>query len=174
MSSLAWSLVLRPPPYVEGYQDLAKFVSEQSPDDSFILFSGYRDGTFVFNVRHEARAGIGVLRADKLLLRVAIERERGVNIVATSRSRLLEDMRRFRVRYVVAEDDFWTDLPPMVMLAELLRDDTLFDEVKVIRTEANYPHSDQVLRVFRYRGDLPPARDKVILEMKGIDRTFSQ
>ncbi len=82
VATFLYSLFLYPPPRVEGYAKVADYVAQHAPKNAVILFSGYRDGNFVFDLRtHEERRDISTIRADKLLLRIAVERIRGVSEV---------------------------------------------------------------------------------------------
>jgi hypothetical protein len=172
--SLVWSILAYPPQVVSGYRELALLVAERSPPRSWVLFSGYRDGAFIFNLRHTGRGDLGVLRADKLLLRVAIERERGVEVVAIDRAGILEALRQYRVRYVVAQEGFWTDLRPMAELYGLLADESLFERVTTAIPQANFPNTDKRVSVYRFLGELAQVPAKVKLDMVGIGRQFSQ
>ena len=59
---------------------MANRVALHAPKNAVVVFSGYRDGNFVFDLRtHEERRDIWTVRADKLLLRIAVERVRGVS-----------------------------------------------------------------------------------------------
>lgn len=171
---VGWSAVGVSVPYVKGYKAVAEYVVERAPADSNILFQGYRDGNFVFNVRASDRDDVGVLRADKLLLRLAIERERGVDVVAVDREELLEDLRRYRIRYVVSQPGFWTDLEPMRRLEALLGNAQLFRMVYEIDVASNYKNTDQRVRVYEYLGDIANVAEPISLEMVGIGTTFSE
>jgi hypothetical protein len=172
--TVAWSMDKVAVPFVSGYRELAEFVVEHAPPNSYVLFNGYRDGTFIFDVRVLARPDLGVIRADKLLLRLSIERERGVDVVDVDRATLVDYLRRFRIRYVVSQEDFWTDLKSMRLLNSVLADPAVFAEVKKVRTNANYANTDKVLTVYKYLGDLEDQPEKLSLEMVGIGMTFSQ
>src|SRR5207249_3467082 len=79
LSTIGWTLLERPVYYVDGYAKAASIVAGIAPHGSTVLFSGYRDGSFTFNMRaREDRPDLNVLRADKVLLRVAVRRELGV------------------------------------------------------------------------------------------------
>jgi len=68
-SLTAWA---RPVYFVDGYARAAAEVARLAPRGSTVMFSGYRDGSFVFNLRaREDRRDLHVMRADKLLLGVA-------------------------------------------------------------------------------------------------------
>ncbi len=111
---LAWSVFECPVPVVTGYQELADYVAGHAPPNEVVLFSGYRDGNFIFDLRaREDRRDISTLRADKLLLRVAIERRRGVGDNGYSEDEIKRMIRGLGVSLVVAQDGFWNDLAEM-------------------------------------------------------------
>ena len=67
---LIQTILFRPVHYVTGYAQAAAWIAENAPANSRVLFSGYRDGSFIFNMRtQEQRKDLSVLRADKLLLK---------------------------------------------------------------------------------------------------------
>ncbi len=116
-----WAVAYEPVPVVTGYQQIADYVADRVPTGARILFSGYRDGNFIFDLRtHEDRRDIATIRADKLLLRIAIERRRGVGEAHYSREQIAALIRRVGVDLVVAQDGFWTDLTEMRRLAAVL------------------------------------------------------
>jgi len=76
---VAQTVLARPVDHVDGYAEAANYVAAHAPRDSRVMFSGYRDGSFTFNMRsHEERRDLGVVRADKLLLAISVRRELGV------------------------------------------------------------------------------------------------
>lgn len=172
--SVIWSVAVVEVPYVKGYRQAAALVDANSPPNSNVLFSGYRDGSFVFNVRALDRSDLGVIRADKLLLRVAIERERGVEEQSVSRAEVADYFPKYRIRYVVSQRDFWQDLGSLALLNDVLSDPALFERVETIETVANYNNSDSVVEVYRYLGDIAEEPAPLTLDMVGIGETFSQ
>ena len=153
-NSVAWSVYAHPVPYVRGYDKVARFVMDHSPKDSTVLFVGYRDGTFIFNMRAGDRPDVGVARADKWLLQVAVERERGVHDKGISPEQIEAMIQRYAVRYVVAQSGFWLDLPSMRALDGLLHDQARFKPVFQIAPDANVPITDQELVVYEYLGEI--------------------
>jgi len=172
--SVFWSVAVIEVPYVKGYRQVAALVGANSPPRSNVLFSGYRDGSFIFNVRALDRSDLGVIRADKLLLRVAIERERGVEERDVRRAEVVDYFPKYRIRYVVAQRDFWQDLDSMAMLNEVLSDPDLFARVETVEPVANYNNSDAMIDVYRYLGDIADEPAPLTLDMVGIGETFSQ
>jgi len=118
---LSWTIAYNPVPIVTGYQQIADYVADRAPTGARILFSGYRDGNFIFDLRtREDRRDITTIRADKLLLRIAIERRRGVGEAKYSREQVAALIRNLGIDLVVAQDGFWNDLTEMHRLAAVL------------------------------------------------------
>ncbi|HEV2263565.1 MAG TPA: glycosyltransferase family 39 protein [Stellaceae bacterium] len=117
----AWTVAYDPVPTVIGYKHLADYVADGVPANARVLFSGYRDGNFVFDLRmREDRRDISTIRADKLLLRIAIERRRGVGEADYSQAQIAALIRTLGIDLVVAQDGFWADLTEMHRLADVL------------------------------------------------------
>jgi len=81
-----------------------------------------RDGSFIFNVRSIPECkNLTVIRADKLLLKVAISRQLfGVQEYGVTEVKFREMLGHYGVHYIVIEPDFWADLKSMQMLVGLL------------------------------------------------------
>jgi hypothetical protein len=173
-ASIAWSLVVRPVTWVSGYPEVAGVVLEQAPRNSVVLFSGYRDGSFIFNIRAGQRSDLSVARADKLLLRVAIERERGVQDRGLTADRIEGLIKQHAIHYVVAETGFWDDLPSMEALESLLQDSSRFAVVRRVSTRANYPNTDRELVVYRYLGEVDATPQPLSAELVGIGVTIER
>lgn len=81
LSNVVYALFFQSVPYVQGYAEAARVVLDRSPDNSMILFSGQRDGSFIFNIRtFKTEKNVSILRADKILLSLSIERSRGCKV----------------------------------------------------------------------------------------------
>lgn len=149
-------------------------VLKQAPRNSVVLFSGYRDGSFIFNIRAGERPDISVARADKFLLRVAIERERGIQDRNLDVERIEELIKRHAIRYVVAETGFWNDLPSMAALTSLLHDTVRFKAVRQIETRANYPNPDRELVIYEYLGEVDATPLPLSAELVGVGITLKK
>ena len=161
-----------PVPEVSGYREAAEWIATEAPADAVIAFSGKRDGSFIFNMRSiEARRDIYTLRADKLLLSVAVRRELGVKQQPLSEQEIGKMLDQDGVRYVVAQSDFWTDLAVMARLQALLRSDH-FAEVARIPVRANVPTEDRELRIYMNRHEVESAARKFKLNLPIINRTI--
>ena len=157
------TLAFHPVPHVDGYREAAEFVAAVAPKNSVILFSGKRDGSFVFAMRQlESRADLSTVRADKLLLQVAVRRELGVAEKAYSEAEIADLIGHLGVYYVVAQTDFWTDLEQMRRLQSVLRSNR-FDVVKRITIRSNLPTEDREVVIYRNLG--PVATGPIHLQL---------
>lgn len=160
-----------PTPFVDGYREAAEWIAREAPRDAVVVFSGKRDGSFIFNMRSmEARRDISIIRADKLLLDIAVRRTIGVQQKDLSEQQIADLLVRDGVSYVVAQDDFWTDLREMSRFQAVLRSQH-FQAVDHIRVVANVPTQDQNLTIYRNMGDISPGPHMVDLHLPIIGET---
>jgi hypothetical protein len=172
-STAATTVVDRPVFYVEGYAEVVDLVAKQAPRDSVVLFSGYRDGSFVFNLRaREDRRDLSVLRADKILLSVAVRRELGVEEKDLSEAEIAQTLNDNGVHFVVMQPGFWIDLEAMRRFERVMATPQ-FEEVARIATPANYKAHETELVVYRNLGKVGPKPEKLNIELKIINRTIS-
>ncbi len=150
----AQTVLLRPVLYVKGYAEAANYVALHAPRTSAVLFSGYRDGSFVFNVRsHEERRDLTVVRADKLLLKVAVRRELGVQQNNLTEAEIGEQINQLGIHYVVAQPGFWNDLEAMQRFERVLAS-SQFEQVARIPTPANFNAHEKELVIYRNLGQV--------------------
>jgi hypothetical protein len=170
--TIAWTFVFAPVPYVGGYAQAVDYIARHAPRNATVVFSGKRDGAFVFDMRaREDRRDIDVIRADKLLLRVAIRRELGVEEKSASVVEIAKMMDDYGVSYIVAQSDFWTDLQTMANLQSALRSER-FEEVARIAVAANVPVEDRELRIYRNKTPISAERKKLRIDLPIIGRTI--
>lgn len=161
-----------PVPAVAGYAEAADWIAREAPKNTIVMFSGYRDGSFVFNLRtHEDRRDLYTIRADKLLLEIAVRRELGVGQKALSKNEIGEMIDRYRVQYVVAQTDFWVDLEVMARLQEVLRSDQ-FEPVARIAVKANIPLKDKELLIYRNTHPIEPGGSNLQLDLPIVGRSL--
>jgi hypothetical protein len=120
----------------------------------------------------EDRRDIATLRADKLLLLVAVSRDLGVEQKPYSEAEIAALLDRNGASYVVAQDDFWTDLPTMARLDNVLRS-SHFQEVLSIPVVANVPTRDKMLRIYRNLGEVNADPGTIELDLPIVERTVS-
>lgn len=166
---LAQTVFWRPVLYVKGYAEAANYIAQHAPRDTSVLFSGYRDGSFIFNVRsHEERRDLTVVRADKLLLRVAVRRELGIQQKDLTEAEIGERINQLGIHYIVAQPGFWNDLAVMQRFEKVLGS-RQFEEVARIPTPANFNAHEKELVIYRNLGSVhtgPVQRD---IELPIID-----
>ena len=151
-ASFGNTLWRHPAPYVDGYGQAADYVAARAPRGSVVLFSGYRDGSFVFDIRRQVRRpDLWVLRADKLLLRVPQRRELGLEELNVSEDETFAIMNRYGVSYVVNQANFWDDLKNMQQLQRVLHS-SQFRKVATIPVVSNVNHEDRELEIYENLG----------------------
>lgn len=174
VATLAITLIKHPPRYVGGYASIVKAVARRAPANSNIVFSGYRDGVFIFAMRAIGdRPDLATIRADKLLLSVAIRRSTGVKQKHLTTSRIARELTRLKVSYVVAQDGFWTDLVEMRRLQRVLHS-SQFKPVAHYRLPANFNAHDKRITVYRNLASLPERRPARSIDLPAINHTVSQ
>lgn len=167
------AIFVRPVPYVDGYARVVDEVSHRAPQGSVILFSGYRDGSFIFNLRaREDRRDLGVLRADKILLRLAVRRELGVEEKAIGEQELAQLINDQGIHYVVMQPGFWTDLEVMRRFERVMAGPQ-FEEVARIPTPANHRAHERELVILRNKGPVSEKPRPLEIELKMIDRKIT-
>ena len=160
-----------PTPFVDGYREAAEWIAREAPKDAVVVFSGKRDGSFIFNMRAiRARRDISIIRSDKLLLDIAVRRTIGVQQKDLSEQQIGDLLDRDGVSYVVAQDDFWTDLPEMARLQAVLRSPH-FQAVEHIPVVTNLPTEDQNLTIYRNMGEVSSGPHVVDLHLSIIDKS---
>ncbi len=171
VASFSYTLVTKPVPYVSGYRAAAHYVCSMAPPDSVVMFSGQRDGSFIFNVKSMPECkNLTVIRSDKLLLKVAIDRQLfGVQELGVTEDKFREMIERYGVRYVVVEPGFWNDLQSMQMLVRVLHQDQ-FKLLTTIPVVSNREHGDPQLEVYQNLGFSAQGKNplKVELPVSGI------
>ena len=171
--TFCYPLVYRPIPYIRGYREAACWVLDHAPKNSVILFIGQRDGTFIFDVRaDERRRDVSILRADKVLLRLAVKREYGVVDRGLSTEDMLNIIQKHAVHYVVAQPKFWLDIPSMKTLDELLHDTKHFELAKTIKATGNSEHLEKEILIYRTLDPVAERPASISLELPGIGRSI--
>jgi 4-amino-4-deoxy-L-arabinose transferase-like glycosyltransferase len=171
VSSFGYTLATSHVPRITGYRDAAQYVCSMAPPNSVVMFSGWRDGSFIFSVRSLPECkNLTVIRADKLLLRVAIHRDLfGVKELGVAESNLKEMLGRFGVHYIVIEPDFWNDLQSMQMLVRILHQDQ-FKLLTTISAVNNREHNGSKLEIYENLAPLSQGKNvlRVELPVSGI------
>lgn len=170
VGTAAWSIFSTPAATVEGHAAMARAFVERAAASDRVLFSGYYDGNFIFAMR-ELGARQRTVRADKLLVRMFLTRERGISDRGLDEAALKSLIERNALRYVVAERGFWSDLPSFAALDRLLRDRTLFEEVASVPITSTMNVTGELV-LLRFTGPLPSPPPPLAIEMVGLGRSF--
>ena len=169
---VAQTALLRPVLYVKGYAEAADFIAQHAPKNSAVLFSGYRDGSFIFNMRtHEDRRDVSVIRGDKLLLKIAVRRELGVEQKNLNETEIGERINQLGIYYIVAQPGFWNDLAEMQRFEHVLSSNQ-FKEVARIPTPANFNAHEKELVIYQNLGALWQKPIQLDLDLPIIGRTI--
>ena len=169
---LGQTALMRPVHYVGGYSEAADFVARKAKRGTAVLFSGYRDGSFVFNMRaREDRRDMSVVRADKLLLNVAVRRELGVKEKELDEAAISERIDSLGIEYVVVQPGFWNDLAVMQRFEQVIASEQ-FEEVARINTPSNYSAHEKELVIYRNRHPVKAGGAQHEIELPIIGRTI--
>jgi hypothetical protein len=161
-------------PRVDGHKAAAELVAALAPEHTTILFHGQRSASFIFNLRaNSPRSDLHVLRAEKLLVHYREGRGADTYALPVSRAEIESYFRRFRIRYVVFESGFWTDIKTIAMLQSVLSGAD-FHLVRVVSVTANTPHHDHELRIYRYDGPIDATMEPFAFDMPLIGSHFSE
>jgi len=160
------TLLVEHVPYVSGYRAAARYVCSMAPPGSVILFSGLRDGSFIFNVKSMPECkDLTVIRADKLLLRVPNDRRLfGVKELGVSEDQFRDMLGHYGVRYIVLEPSFWNDLQSMQMLLRVLHQDQ-FKLLTTIPVVSNREYHESQLEVYQNLGLISQGKNLLKLEL---------
>ena len=171
-ATFLYSLLFCSPPIVSGYRAVADYVAQHAAPDAVVMFSGYRDGNFVFDLRtHEERRDVSTIRADKLLLRIAVERERGVGQADLNEQQIAAFLRELGVSMIVAQPGFWEDLREMARFSAVLHGPE-FERVAQFDITGSTAHNDKLIEIYKPRYALEQTRRVLQVEMPIVGDTF--
>ena len=159
------TLLVEHVPSVSGYRTAAQYICSIAPPDSVILFSGLRDGSFIFNVKSTPQCkNTTIIRADKLLLSVPEDRRLfGVTELGVSEAGFRDMLRRYDVRFVVLEPNFWNDLRSMRMLVSVLHE-SQFKLLRTIPVSGDHEPTESHLEIYQNLG--PAATGENVLRVE--------
>lgn len=170
---LVQTVAYRPVHYVKGYAAAADYIARNAPQKSKVLFSGYRDGSFIFNMRsREDRRDLSVIRADKLLLSVSVRRELGVSQKDLSEAEINERINQLGIHYLVVQPGFWDDLEVMKKFEHMLATGK-FAEVARIPTPSNYDAHEKELVIYKNLGEVNDKPAALELGLPVIGKTIN-
>jgi len=171
--TLLYSLFFYPAPSIDGYQTVADYVAKNAPPNAVVLFSGYRDGNFIFDLRaHEERDDIATLRSDKLLLRIRIERARGVGQSDYDETAIAKLLRDAGVNLIVYQPGFWEDLREMSRLASVIHSPN-YERIASFAIRGTVGHSDNNIEIYRPTYPIARRQKTLMVDMPIIGDQFS-
>ncbi len=169
--TLGLTVLTRPVHNVAGYTEVADYIAKVAPKHSAVVFSGYRDGAFIFAMRtHEERRDLSIVRSDKLFLKIAVRRSLGVSQKMMDEDHIVSTLGRLAVRYVVAQPGFWTDLESMKRFEDVLKSQH-FEKVRTFTMRANYNAQEKQLIVYRNRDTIADRPERIDIDLPMINRT---
>lgn len=144
----AWSIVSHAVPRVDGYAEVARAAAQAAPAGTNLLFSGYRDGNFIFALRTEThRADLSVLRADRMLLDVSVYLETA-RYRERTQTEILSLIENAGIDIVVLQPGFQQRLQPLRELQELVESPE-FQEISRHPINGNFALPDREIVIYR-------------------------
>jgi hypothetical protein len=120
-----------------------------------VLFSGKRDGAFIFDMRELAneRQDISILRTEKLFFEMAVSPRYGVKTIHDlSEQQIAAVLDSLNVETVAVQNDFMLDTPVIQRLQSVL-DSPRFTKVNVVSLPATvFGAEDTSITVYRRSG----------------------
>jgi 4-amino-4-deoxy-L-arabinose transferase-like glycosyltransferase len=173
LACFAYTVLVLDVPRVGGYGDAAQKVAALMPQNGVVLFNGYRDGNFIFNMReYPKRQDVYVLRADKLLLRVVQRRELGVQEKPYSEAEIAELIRSYGVTHVVNQANFWNDLQVLQRLQRVLASPQ-FRKIAVVPLHPNRAELDRELEIYETLGPVAKGGKRIEVELPIVGITVT-
>lgn len=172
-AAFALAIVVDPVPRVPGYDAIAAFILNHAEKNSIVLFHGFRSPNFVFAMRAQSTSPqVYLLRSEKMLVDYKVSRDWGVTDRGLSGGDVEKLIDRYGIDYVVFQPDFWTDLPSMAALQELVYSGR-FTRVAEFSIAANVPTREKEMLVFKNNRPTHPLHPAIELEMPMINGRIS-
>jgi len=136
-----------------------------------MLYAGKHDGNFIFHLRRldSARQHV-VLRADKILVSLAVHKYFGMQSHVRSLEEIRDMMARYGVQYVVLESPDILKLKEFGMLARLVQEPE-FEKVKVFPVVASGGAlGPERVEIYRYRDFQPGNASEIVIPLPHMGR----
>jgi hypothetical protein len=171
-----WSSLRVPSQFVLGYEDAARYVVANSPEDPVILFDGHLNGDFVYQVRRaDPSRKCTVLRADHILYRSLSETEPIYEDYSEGEPAMLARTDEFSPDYLVVENpSALRDLPPSQRLRSLLEaQPNRFRHERSIPVASNIPaFRGVVLEIYRNQAESGRQRRPLSVRIPSLGRSL--
>jgi 4-amino-4-deoxy-L-arabinose transferase-like glycosyltransferase len=171
--TFCYSLVFYPPPHVNGYGAVADYVAAHAPANGLVVFNGYRDGNFVFDMRANGeRRDLTILRADKMLVQVKTgDFARGVRQSDLSEGEIEALLRSLGADLIVCEPGFWEGLREMVRFQSVLHT-SAFERIARFTITGTVSHDDRLIEIYRPTYPVERTKHQLRLEMPMVGTPF--
>lgn len=159
-----------PVPHVDGYREVAEFI-HQTGTKSPILFAGKHDGSFIFHLRRlDDRRNDVVLRADKVLVSLAVHKYFGMESHVRSLDEIRALIDRYGVEFILVERPDIVKVKEFAMLYELLQRPA-FEKVKVQAvTSGGNAEAPKVVEIYRYRDHKAVENATIVIPLPHMGR----
>jgi Dolichyl-phosphate-mannose-protein mannosyltransferase len=153
---------------VGGYLEAAQKIANIATPDSRVLFSGYRDGPFIFALHSVSpRPDVTVVRGDKLWFNIRIMPGFGLG----ERDLSAQDMRdlfyRYGISYFVVEKGFWNDVPVQKTFNQLMETDD-FEVVARIPLTGRVTQSESEIIIYRNLSPIKTTPDTMTINIPAV------
>jgi 4-amino-4-deoxy-L-arabinose transferase-like glycosyltransferase len=170
------TLLYDPVPRIDGYQEAADYIGSHAQEGSIVLFSGsgWGGGPFIFDLR--ARYGgknLIVLRADRLLYRYSLNRERGLEEIKVTQQQIADMLNSFGVGYVVIQPNFWNDLSNIQGLQAIMQTPQ-FKKVADLPISASVEDKATRLEIYENLRPIPIRDVELRIELPDVGLTVDE
>ncbi|MBS0510338.1 MAG: glycosyltransferase family 39 protein [Proteobacteria bacterium] len=160
-----WRSLNQAVPYVNGYREAAEFI-QQSETQGPVLFAGKHDGNFIFHLRRlDDRRNDVVLRADKVLVSLAVHKYFGMESHVSSLDDIQSLIDRYGVEFIAVEQPDIVRVKEFGMLHELLQRPE-FERVAVLPvTSGGRAEAPDRIEIYRYRNYKPSLDTTIVIPL---------
>ena len=167
-----------PAPYVRGYAAAAEYVVSRTSASRFVLFDGFLDGDFTYQVRRrDPGRKLWVLRGDKVFYASVINRGAGYTEFVKSDREMEDVLFSYDPEYIVVESPQVGDYLPMAerLRTVLATHPERYVLEKQVPVESNHPLFRQTtLLIYRSVVRNPWPRTTLELEMLTLGRRVGE
>ena len=166
----AWRTLTLPVPHVDGYREAALTIHQRATS-SPVLFAGKHDGSFIFHLRRldEAREAV-VLRADKMLVSLAVHKYFGMTSHVGSVDDVRALIRRYGIEYVVIERPDIVGVAEFAMLAELLGQPDFERVADIPVRSGGGAEAPECIEIHRYREHVAVDDAEIVIPLPHLGR----
>jgi hypothetical protein len=165
-----WRTVEQPVPNVSGYRQAAEQI-HATGTRAPMLFAGKHDGNFIFHLRRlDAERRHVVLRADKILLSLAVHKYFGMQSHVGSTADIEALVRRYGIEYVLLESPDVLDLKEFALLGQLVRGPAFEQVASLAVRSGGGAVAPKAIEIYRYRGYVPVEGAEIVIPLPHMGR----